>query len=182
MTKSCSEKITPMSEYMDAVLAQFRRMEELAFVSAYGKESVPEITQHLELEPGDGYDVTYRKYAYAAVLLSDLLHRMGCWKKYTAYRVKLDLTKLQKVLDQIPDLADTGVEFHSQTVEDPRDPEFRYTLSAFSLYAKGYGSCIHSQGAFNITIPYELGCSPIENIKEAVDIVTSVVGSGRWRL
>lgn len=80
MTKICSEKITPMSEYMDVVLAQFRRMEELAFVSAYGKESVPEITQHLELVPGDGYDVVHHKYAYATVLLSDLLHRMGCWK------------------------------------------------------------------------------------------------------
>ena len=103
-------------------------------------------------------------------------------EKYTAYRVKLNLVRLQKVLDQIPDLVDTNVEFHTQTVEDPQDPKNQYTLSAFSLYAKGYGLCTHSQGAFNITIPYELGVHPIENSKENIDIITSVVGSGRWRL
>ena len=52
--KNCSEKITTMSEYMDAVLTQFRKMEELAFVSAYGMGSEPKITRHLRLASNDG--------------------------------------------------------------------------------------------------------------------------------
>ena len=180
--KNCSEKIAPMSEYMDAVLTQFRKMEELAYVSAYGKGSEPKITRHLRLASGDGCGAIYRKYARAAVLMSDLLHQMGCWKKYCLYRVKLNLGRLQEVLDQIPDLADTDIEFHTKMVTDPENPEYQCTLSAFTLYAKGYDLCFHEHGAFNITVPYELRTDPIVNNKKNIDIITSVVGSGRWRL